>query len=268
MSFKHVVALGAALGGLGWIPQGVAETNCPSGAPASAAGICPVFVPGDPSCADAVEICGVSKEGQVVVSPPKSFRTGPFQIEVTTMGYAIDVKDVSPPSQQNGTRGYEIAIVKRDGANIYCGTSVLHDIVTAPGSRSARTGSHRWSKLTICWGRSPCGLDETRVENACSQYNDPYTRRADFLQAYEIGPIEQEINLCGCAPAVAQFCDPRQPILDQQEDPRFVACNPNNAPLKAAEAESVATEGTDTCIWMTIGGRRLRVDRDGTDPRC
>jgi hypothetical protein len=259
MSFKQVAALGVAVSALACAELVVAQT-CPSGAPPSAAGICPVFFPGDPSCTDAFQVCGFSPEGQIVVSPPRSSSNGAFQIEVTPLGGALDVKDVSPPSQQNGTRGYEAAIVRRNGAYIYCGTSVLHDTVRAPGNGTP-------SQLTICWAKGPCGLDETRVGNVCNQYNQP-TRTADFLQAYEIGPLEQDVNVCGCSPAVAQFCDARQPILDQQGNPRFVACNPDGSPLKAAESESIATEGTDTCIWMTLGGRRMLVDRDGTDPRC
>jgi hypothetical protein len=260
MFLRLVVPVTVIVGALGTAGQAVAQT-CPNGAPRSAAGICPVFFPGDPSCADAFQVCGFPPEAQIVVSPPRSVLTGSFRIEVTAVGAALDVKDVSPVSQQNGTRGMEILVARRNGAYIYCGTSLLHDVVRAPG-----TGSP--SQLSVCWAKGPCGLDEVRVGEVCTRYNPAGSRTADFLQAYLVGPLEQSVNLCGCSPAIAQFCDARQPILDTEGNPAFVACNPDGSPLKSAEAESIATEGTDTCIWMTIGGRRILVDKDGTDPKC
>ena len=264
MAWRHAIALGAIIGGFGPAAD-VAAQICPATATSSAAGIKPIFVPGDPSCADAFAICGFQEGAQIVRSPPSSLLTGAFRIQVAPAcgGAALDVKDVSPASQQNGTPGYKVAIVRRNGANIYCGTGVLHDVVRPPG-----TGTP--TQLTICWAKGPCGINETQVGNACAQYNQP-VRKADFLQAYKVGPIEQDVDVCGCAPSVAQFCDARQPIFVPQTsppEPRFVACNPDNSPLKATEAESLATEGSETCIWMTIGGRRVLVDKDGTDPKC
>src|SRR5436305_14406274 len=59
----------AALAGISWSSPVVAQATCPNGAPASAAGICPVFVQGDPSCVDAAQICGINVAQQLVFSP-------------------------------------------------------------------------------------------------------------------------------------------------------------------------------------------------------
>jgi hypothetical protein len=274
--FRNLVIIGAVATALWPVSHASGQTvTCVNGAAPSAAGICPIFVPGDPSCSDVIDICGITRTSpndEVFLSPPRSgvHRKGAFEIQVDVIGSSLRVRDVSPTSQQNGTRGYEVAIVRRNGAYVYCGTSVLDDVVRGPGSGTP-------TQLSVCWAKGPCGIDETRVANACTQYNPAGgVRTSDFIQSYEIGPLEQDVNVCGCPrqppepPTLSQFCDARQPIFSDFEKqlPRFVACNPDGSPLKSAEAESIVTEGTNSCIWMTIGGRRVLVDQYGNDPRC
>jgi hypothetical protein len=269
---NFVTALALTAGMLGSASPGLADGSaCPHGLPPSAAGICPVLALPTTSCGDAAAICGIRRatgDSEVVVSPPRtgSFQSesGKFKIQVNAYGSTLRVREISDASQQNGTQGFEAMVVKHrvhhvPVALVYCGTSVLDDVVKGPGER-----------LSVCWASGPCGVGEDRVDDICAQYNPSEgPRTADFVQSYLIGPIEQSVNICGCAPAVAQFCDPRPPIGDSEEEiTRFVACNPNNAPLKATESEAVSTEGSDTCIWMTMGGRRILVDKDGRDPRC
>src|SRR5438477_6605418 len=90
----------AALAGISWSSPVVAQATCPNGAPASAAGICPVFVQGDPSCVDAAQICGINVAQQVVFSPPGGSNSG---VVTKVVGTAVDVQDVfSSDDQQLG----------------------------------------------------------------------------------------------------------------------------------------------------------------------
>ena len=240
-----------AIVGLRWITEAAAQTTCPNGAPAIATGICPIFVQGDPSCVDAAQICKISVVKQVVFSPPSNSTIE--GVTVKLVGSAADIKDVySTPDQQQGRPGMDALIARRNSAYIYCGIDIFHDVVTAPGKQSP-------NQVTICFAKGPCGLSQTGVANACNVYNNAGVT-ANFLQAYKVGPLEQDVNICGCSPFVARFCDLRAPILDEESKPRFAACNQDNSPLKSVEAEGTATIGTSTCVLRTIGGRRILVD--------
>jgi hypothetical protein len=264
-----------AIVGLAWITEAAATTVvCPNGAPASAAGICPILVQGDPSCNDAAQICNIVVSQQLLFNPPPGSQDG---VTVSFVGATtVNVKDTFPsPDQQRGRPGIETVITRGSGAYIYCGISVLNDIVTAPGSE----GPQAPDQVRVCFANGPCGLTPTQVTNACNVYNpSPTTRTADFLQAYRVGPTQQVSNVCGCSPSVARDCDPRAPIFAggysstsgrtySSLTPRFVSCNPGSvsapaqpAPLKAAEAEGTTTIGTNTCVLRTIGGRRILVN--------
>jgi len=222
--------------------------SCPN--PLSDGGICPVFVQGDASCADAAQICGVALDPlqpPVVFAPPAH---GSSCIDASFVGTKVDVKDNCAASQQLGRPGMEIIIARRNGSYVYCGTEILRDLVRAPGTSLA-------NQVTICFAEGPCDLAPTQVINACS----PYGGTANFLQAYRVGPIEQDVNLCGCGDYAARFCDIRQPRnVGSPPSASFVACNPDSSALKSVEAEGTATIGGNTCIMRTIGGRRVLID--------
>jgi hypothetical protein len=238
--------------GMGWSAQAAAQTTCPNGVPASAAGICPIFVQGDPSCVNAAQICGVNIIQQLVFYPAAG---SSFGVTVKRIGSAVDVKDTqSAPDQQFGRPGIDVIIARRNGAFVYCGADILHDVVTAPDRQAP-------NQVTICFAKGPCGLKPADVASACNVYNNRYLGTvANFLQAYRVGPLEQDVNICGCPPFVARFCDFKAPVLDEEGKQRFVACNQNRSPLKATEAEGTTTIGTDSCVLRTIGGRRILID--------
>lgn len=147
----------------------------------------------------------------------------------------------------------EIIIARRNGSYVYCGTEILRDLVRAPGTQAA-------NQVTICFAEGPCDLNATPVVNACNAFNSG-GGTANFLQAYRVGPTEQDVNLCGCPPFAAQFCDIRQPRnVGSPPSASFVACNPDSSALKSAEAEGTATIGGNTCVMRTIGGRRILID--------
>lgn len=247
---KSLLSLVVGLAGIAVSGQAFSQVTCPNGAPPSASGICPVFIQGDPSCVDAAQICDIDPADQVIFSPVGGSADG---VAVRVVGTGVDVRDIlSAPDQQLGRPGMEVIIARRNSAYVYCGVEVLHDVVTAPGRQTP-------NQVTVCFAKGPCGLTPTRVSNACSAYNSGGTT-ANFLQAYQVGPRDQTVNICGCSPFVARFCDNRTPVLDENQDPRFVACNQNGSPLKSVEAEGTATIGTNSCVLRTIGGRRVLVD--------
>lgn len=251
-----------AIAALGWITEAAATTiTCPGGAPASAAGICPIFVQGDPGCTDAAQICKIDVDQSFLFVP----NTSHDGITVSLVGAtSANVKDtLTVIDQQTGRPGFEAVVTKgASAAYIYCGINVLNDVVTAPGPAAP-------TQVKVCTAKGPCGLSSTEVTNACNVYNLP-TRKIDFLQAYKVGPIVQNTNICGCSPSVARDCDQRAPInvgsysstvrTYYTPTPRFVSCNPGSAQLKSAEAEGTATIGTNTCVMRTIGGRRILVN--------
>lgn len=243
---------------LGWSTEVAAQALCPNGAPRSAAGICPIFVQGDPSCIDAAQICSIAQglQAPIVFSPPPGPPGGVDGVVVTISGTSATVRDTNTAlNQQLGRPGIEAIIARRNSAYIYCGTEILNDVVKAPGNQAP-------NQLTICFAKGPCGLSLDNVSNACNAYNTPNVT-ANFVQAYQVGPVEQEVNLCGCSPFVAQFCDIRSPVFAGPGDtnPRFVSCNPDGKQvLKSAEAEGTATMGTNSCVMRTIGGRRILID--------
>lgn len=238
-----------ALAGSCWTTGSVAQTTCPNGAQPSAAGICPIFVQGDPNCTDAAQICSIVQGLQepLQFSPPPGSLQG---VTVTLQGTSAVVKDTNTTvDQQSGRPGIEAIIARRNSAYIYCGTEILSDIVKAPGSQAP-------NQVTVCFAKGPCGVDPLQLPTACNIYGG----NANFLQAYKVGPIQQDVNLCGCGDFKARFCDIRPPTFDG-DNPRFVSCNPDGKQvLKAAEAESTATMGTNSCVMRTIGGRRILVD--------
>jgi len=252
-----------AIAGLGWVAEAAAQTPpaCPNNAPRSAAGICPVFVQGDPTCVEAAQICGIGVEDLASVSPLPNSDNG---VSFTVSGTSAVVKDTfTTPNQQTGRPGFEAIIARRNGAYIYCGIEILNDLVKAPGPGAP-------NQVTVCFAKGPCEQTTTQVSAACAAYGGA----ASFLQAYNIGPLEQTVNICGCSPSVARFCDPRPPIYADPPTnavPRFAACNPGaidevtltkypQAPFKALEAEGTATIGINTCVLRTIGGRRILVN--------
>lgn len=251
-----------AMAALGWTTEVAATTTlCPNGAPASAAGICPILVQGDPSCADAAQICKIDVDQSFLFVP----NTSHDGVTVSLVGAtSANVKDtLTVIDQQTGRPGFEAVVSKSaSAAYIYCGINVLNDVVTAPGPVSP-------TQVKVCTAKGPCGLSPTAVTNACNVYNYPI-RKIDFLQAYKVGPIAQDTNICGCSPSVARDCDQRAPIFVgsysstsrtySNPTPRFVSCNPTGAQLKSAEAEGTATIGTNTCVMRTIGGRRILVN--------
>jgi len=241
-----------AIAGLGWSSGAAAQTTCPNGAPPSAAGICPVFVQGDPSCVEAAQICSInSSQDPVVFSPVISSSKSGITLKV--VGTGVDVKDTtSTPNQQLGRPGFDAVIARRNSAYVYCGNDTLHDIYTAPGKQTP-------NQVTVCFAKGACGLSPEGVTNACNVYNSAGVT-ANFLQAYKVGPIQQDINICGCSPFVARFCELRASVLDEDGNPRFVACNQDSSPLKSVEAEGTATIGTNTCVLRSIGGRRVLID--------
>ncbi len=247
-----------AIAALGWSTQVAAQTlpPCPNGGPRSAAGICPVFDQGDPDCEVAAQICGFAEGLQFVFSPVPNSGSG---ITVTVSGTSATVKDtLVTPNQQDGRPGIEAIIARRNSAYIYCGTEILNDVVKAPGSQAP-------NQVTVCLAKGPCGLSETQLINGTNGVCDRYGATANFVQAYQVGPIEQNVNICGCSPFVARFCDIRAPIfappVNNIPQPRFVSCNPDGQQvLKSAEAESTATMGTNSCVMRTIGGRRILID--------
>jgi hypothetical protein len=241
-----------AIAGLGWSNGAMAQTVCSNGAPPSAAGICPVFVQGDPSCVEAAQICSINSNQQPVVFSPVTSSTI-SGIRLRVVGTAVDVKDTfGAPDQQLGRPGFDAVIARRNSAYVYCGNDTIHDIYTAPGKQTP-------NQVTVCFAKGPCGLSPEGVTNACNFYNSTGVT-ANFLQAYKVGPIQQDINICGCSPFVARFCELRTPALDEDGNPRFVACNQDSSPLKSVEAEGTATIGTNTCILRSIGGRRVLID--------
>jgi hypothetical protein len=242
------------IAGLGWSPEAAAtHITCPNGAQSSAAEICPVFVQGDPSCIDAAQICSIVVGQQVVFSPPPNGNPSGSGITVTISGTTAVVKDtLTTVDQQKGRPGIDAIIARRNSAYIYCGTEILSDIVKAPGTQAP-------NQVTVCLAEGPCGLEPTNVINACG----PYGGTANFLQAYKVGPVEQEVNICGCGDYKARFCDIRAPIFDGSGNPRFVSCNPDGEQiLKSSEAESTATMGENSCVMRTIGGRRVLIDTE------
>ena len=245
-----------AIAGLASITEAAAQTVCPNGASPSASGICPVFVQGDPNCNDAAQICSIVQGLQVplVFSPPPGTQVG---VTVTLSGTSAVVKDTNITfDQQLGRPGIEAIIARRNSAYIYCGTEILNDIVKAPGNQAP-------NQVTVCFAKGPCGLEPGPLTSACNAYNPvPTSPTANFIQAYKVGPIEQAVNICGCSPFAARFCDVRAPVFAGPGDtnPRFVACNQDASPLKSVEAEGTATIGTNSCVMRTIGGRRILID--------
>ena len=257
-----------AIAGLGW-SSGAAAQTCTN--PFSAGGICPIFQQGDPGCAEAAQICGVDVDltKTLVFSPPTNPPTLNFVTVTAAGGNRLDVDDnLSPDNQQLDRPGMDILIARRNSSYIYCGINILRDQVSAPGSLAP-------NQLTVCFAKGVCSLPQTAVTSVCSAYNSA-SRTADFIKTYQVGTTEQNPSLCGCPPSPtdqkdygARSCDPREapPVGSPTAEPSFLSCNPGSAlfpgqpaTLKGIGSEGTANIGTQSCTYVSIGGKRYLVD--------
>lgn len=162
--------------------------------------------------------------------------------QVVSATGAVNVADLTAAifSQQADVPGFEAVIGEgRNGSNVYCGFNrTAVDGVVAPVINTP-------TKITFCWASGPCLQSPEEVEEACLAYENPNDpNRKNYLQAHRVAP-QQPINVCGCSPEVAQFCDPSIPG----------SCPSGN--ISALATQGVATSGTATCQRVVIGGRSV-----------
>jgi hypothetical protein len=165
---------------------------------------------------------------------------------------AINVKDLTPAvyPQQTDLPGFEAVIAEgKKGSNVYCGTNLTNVAAIKPPSQSTP------SRITFCWRSGPCLVPQDQVETACMQYppydpgeTNPLLRVKNYLQAHRIAP-QQPINLCGCAPEIAKFCDPSVPG----------SCTDGTGALSGLETQATMTSGSNTCRQIVIGGRAMKI---------
>jgi hypothetical protein len=214
----------------------------PAFAQSSDSGVTPILISGDQSPERIAAVCGITAaniRGTVVVGT--SADPG-FSVQVTPNGTErINFTDTSSPDQFNGTRGVEAVGVRRNGTNVFCYQDRITDTsLDAPG-----TGTP--NQVTVVWGPGPCPIED--VTPLCAIYNTP-TRTVDFVQGHLLGT--QQVNICGCPPVQAQFCDPSVPSGASG------SCIPaGETEFRESEFTGSATIGTGTCetITTTIGGR-------------
>ena len=217
----------------------------PALAQSSDSGVNPILISGDQSAERIAEVCGLAAEeirGQVVLSPPSAPPpAGEFSVQVTASGDRINFRDTSSLDQFNGTAGVEAVGVRRNGTYVYCYEDRVTDRnLDAPGSGNP-------NQVTVVWGPGPCPIED--VAPLCSIYNTP-ERTVDFIQGHLLGT--QEVNLCGCPPVQAAFCDPTVPSGTEG------SCIPaGETEFRDSEFTGSATIGTGTCetITTTVGGR-------------
>ncbi len=99
----------------------------------------------------------------------------------------------------------------------------------------------------------PCLLTDAQVAAACLAYENPNNEaRKNYLQAHLIKP-QQPVNICGCLPEVATFCDPSLIF------PAAESCPPGQGGITGLDTQATVTTGTATCQRVISGGRVLYI---------
>jgi len=245
---KHWFTAATIVGILGLAMPALAQT--------SAAGVNPKLLSGDQTAAAIAAACGITDvRFSLELSPPtQPPPAGEFDVDVTVTGNTLAFTDVSDPPDQfdltagdqfNGTRGIEAVGVRRNGTHVYC----YEDQVTDSGLDPPGTGVNQ---VTFVWGPGPCPFDD--VTAICEAYNGPgdINRTVDFIQGHVAGAT-QPVNICGCPPAEATFCDATLPPGTAG------SCIPEGqtTDFQGSEFTGSATVGTGTCeqVTTTVGGR-------------
>lgn len=220
----------------------------PASAQTSTAGVNPTFLPGDPSAEAIAGACGIGPDDirfslslSPVASPPPSQFSATFTVSGDTLAFT---DTSSPPDQFNGTKGIEVVAVRRNGTHVYCYADQVSDSQLDPPGNGAP------NQVTVVWGPGPCPFTDAELAPICSAYEsllDPESTESVFLQGHVVG-ASQPVNICGCPPAEALFCD----------EETVGSCVPaGEGPFAGSEFTGSATAGTNTCeqVTTTVGGR-------------
>jgi hypothetical protein len=232
---------------------GILGSAIPAFAQTSDAGVNPVLLTGDQNPLAIAAACGIISSpptqeefdervrAALQLSPPtQPPPPGEFDVQITVTGNLVAFTDESAPDQFNGTLGIEAVAVRRNGTLVYC----YEDQVTDAGLDPPGTGVNQ---VTVIWGPGPCPLAD--VTQLCAIYNTP-ERTVDFIQGHLAGT--QDVNVCGCPPFQATFCDADVPAGQPG------SCIPvGETEFRESEFTGSATIGTGTCetITTTVGGR-------------
>jgi hypothetical protein len=234
---KRLFAAATIAGLAGWAIPALGQT--------SDSGVNPTLISGDQSPERIASVCGLSPadvRGQLVLSPPTSSPPpGDFDVDVTVSGDRLAFTNSSTPDQFNG--GIGAVGVRRNGTYVYCypAEARADANLDAPGSGTP-------NQVTFIFGPGPCPFSD--VTTLCGVYNTP-ERTVDFIQGHLTGT--QEVNICGCPPAEANFCDAALPPGTEG------SCVPpgQTSEFQGSEFTGSATVGTGTCeqLTTTVGGR-------------
>ncbi|WP_436643394.1 hypothetical protein [Microbaculum sp. FT89] len=239
----------AFVAGAGLSTGAVAAEMCDGVYDRTPAGICPLYVQGDATCADAAEICGfVLDPSQTVEFTPTSLPQQSGGVWATIVnGTEVQIEDVRNDSQQKGRKGFEATITRRNGSLIMCGDSVVLDQVQSPINNANKLPAN----VTVCFARGPCPVSQGQVATICGAYDT----MPGFVQAFEIEPQEQDVNLCGCGTNLANFCNGD---LTPTAPGEVNSCLGGD-PLTALDAISMGTIGNNTCVYEKVNGRRMKI---------
>lgn len=226
---------------------GLIGSALPASAQTSTSGVNPTLISGDQSPERIAEVCGIDLadiRGEVVLSPPSSTPPpGAFTVGVTVTGDKLAFTDASAPDQFGGTKGVEAVGVRRNGTYVYCYDDTVADSnLDAPGSGTP-------NQVTFVWGPGPCPFTDAELAPICAAYEgvDPAATEV-FVQGHLLG-ASQPVNICGCPPAEALFCD----------EGTVGSCIPEgeSEAFTGSEFTGSSTTGTGTCeqLTTTVGGR-------------